>query len=50
MVPEGPTQASEAGKQPTYTVLPSYDAYKSHQQPAWHNNSNGAVVACLPWR
>lgn len=30
--PEGIMQASKEGKQPT--VLPSYDAYESHQQPA----------------
>ena len=47
MVPEGASakKASKAWRQPT--VLPSYDAYKPHQQPTWHHNSKGAVVAPL---
>lgn len=33
--------------QGTKQILPNYDAYEPIQQPAWHNNPKGAVVAFL---
>ena len=39
MVPEGTMQASNGERQPI--VLPSYDAYESHQQPSWCHNPMG---------
>lgn len=45
MVPEGTTQASKAGRQPT--VLASYDTYKTQQWPTRHNNPKGAVATWI---
>lgn len=47
MAPEGATQAFRGGKQPI--ILPSYDNYESQQQPEWHNDSGGVIVAHIPW-
>lgn len=27
------------------TILPSYNTYEPHQQPIWHDNPKGTVVA-----
>lgn len=43
MVPEGDTQASKTGKEPI--LLSSYDSCELQQQPAWQDNSKGAIVA-----
>lgn len=31
------------------TGPPSYGVYEPHQQPAWHDNSKGAVKAHAHW-
>lgn len=45
MVPQDSVQTSEGGRQPA--VFLSYGACEPYTLPAWHNTSEGAVVAYI---